>query len=468
MTTKAGSDCISCGVDAQLLQCATCKLRLKDKGSSVALCTKCAGDVPILSAFGTAVQSDSGTLFTCRSCVMFKERQQQELLFQKLKGPDPETILRMVAAKFPWSLVIAKAAPDEIMEGLQFLKRRLSGHRTIQALAESMATQNTQAALMLQQMAQSSKPNIDDSSLSNKVLRTFVKNQCPSIKYKSLLLPPHGSIYKAVRHFQDMLKVEDPLVVALAQERLLLCEWMELQFRPVCSDKNKKRLDPPEMPFQALNILRLTFKSLSNKVKTAALRDEDANLMIKFAYAEHFEWANSLAIMSTANLVTSSLPGPSNPFNSKGKGGKEFSKDPSKDYKGGKQLALTYNPEPFRSGDGQGPSKHRRTDSAFTNIQVGSQSISIPSEFKDEFDKIARSSRAPYDVSGPNCVLWQRQLDPLWRVACRNCWAAGQGFKEHTLGQCSQMGNKCFLMCPKCKQGKHWASTCNKSPAVAP
>ena len=38
-------------------------------------------------------------------------------------------------------------------------------------------------------------------------------------------------------------------------------------------------------------MLRLTFKSLSNKVKHVAMRDEDANMVIKAWYSEHFDWA---------------------------------------------------------------------------------------------------------------------------------------------------------------------------------
>ena len=112
-------------------------------------------------------------------------------------------------------------------------------------------------------------------------LRTFVTNQCPVVKHKTLLEPLGGSIYKATRHFQDILKVEDVLVVALVQHRLFRCEWAESNFRPQANGKQKKSGDFPEVPDMALQILRLTFKSLSNKVKNAAMPDEEANLMVK-------------------------------------------------------------------------------------------------------------------------------------------------------------------------------------------
>ena len=88
----------------------------------------------------------------------------------------------------------------------------------MQALAESLAHNNAQAAMLMQPLGHNLKDGKEDDSMTTRVLRTFVKNQCPPIKYKSLLLPPTGSIYKTTRHFQDMLKVEDKLVVALAKD----------------------------------------------------------------------------------------------------------------------------------------------------------------------------------------------------------------------------------------------------------
>ena len=63
-----------------------------------------------------------------------------------------------------------------------------------------------------------------DDSMSTKVLRTFVKNQCPAVKYKSLLHPPHGSIYKAARHFQDMCEWHHRLIWD-DTKTLLLPRW---------------------------------------------------------------------------------------------------------------------------------------------------------------------------------------------------------------------------------------------------
>ena len=102
-----------------------------------------------------------------------------------------------------------------------------------------------------------------------------------------------------------MLKVEDKLVVALAKERIFLCEWVETQFRPQPTEKQRKKGEFPEVPEQALKLLRLTFKSLSNSIKNSAMRDEDSNLMVKAWYSEHFDWANAMTtIQSPTSLVT--------------------------------------------------------------------------------------------------------------------------------------------------------------------
>ena len=201
--TKAASDCASCGQADNLKSCSVCEQRLKQKGTANALCETCLSNEQSLNFFGIVIKKDDTTEYRCRPCVAFLERKEQEQIFQKLKGPDPEQILRTVTKKYPWALTIAKASPEEHLDALQFLKRKLSGHRTVHALAESLANNNAQAALLIQQLGKGLSEASQDDSMVTRVLRTFVKNQCPAIKYKSLLHPPGGSIYKATRHFQD-------------------------------------------------------------------------------------------------------------------------------------------------------------------------------------------------------------------------------------------------------------------------
>ena len=203
MPCELSKSCAACGVGAELLQCDTCKARLKDKGISQALCKKCHDDPEELVMFGKSITSG----FLCNPCSKFLVRAEQEKLFAKLKEPSSEQVLRTVSSKYPWALTIAQASPDELLEALQFCKRKLSGHRTVAALADSLANNNSHAALLLQNLGGVASTQ---DTLTSKALRTFVKNQCPSIKYKALLLPPQGSIHKATRHIQEMLRVGRP------------------------------------------------------------------------------------------------------------------------------------------------------------------------------------------------------------------------------------------------------------------
>ena len=409
-----------------------------DKGTASAMCQTCLGIPSTWSIFGKQISKDSNVEYQCRACVLFLERKEQEQLFQKLKGPDPETILRTVADKFPWAFEIAKASPEEQLDALQFLKRKLSGHRTVQALAESLANNNAQAALLIQQLGQNLKDAKTEDTMTTRVLRSFVKNQCPVVKYKTLLLPPGGSLYKATRHFQDMLKVEDKLVVALAKERLFLLEWAEAHFRPQHSEKQKKKGEFPEVPEAALKIVRLTFKSLSNKVKNAAMRDDDANLMVKAWYAEHFDWATTWASISTAEKQA--LLGPTAFHNSTTNGGRAGQKRPGEESRMAQQPATkTFRPD-------------------FVQGSVGNKQVSVEKELER---LLATAPREPGSEYTADMYKNHRaSAQSLFAIACRNCFAAGKGLQQHSFADCKKAGNKCVLLCPKCKKDKHWIYDC--------
>ena len=92
--------CMACGKADGLQHCATCKLRMKDMGVGQALCTPCFQDADTRSMFASNPKAGEAT-FTCKPCSKFLERQQQETLFQELRGPSSEKILRTVADKFP-------------------------------------------------------------------------------------------------------------------------------------------------------------------------------------------------------------------------------------------------------------------------------------------------------------------------------------------------------------------------------
>jgi hypothetical protein len=443
MPCEISKHCMSCGGGETLHQCATCKDRLKNTGCGQALCEACIKKPDDLGMFG-AIPQDADIGFVCCACIKHLERLEQEKLFQQLKGPSSEKILRTVSERFPWALSIAQASPEELLDALQFCKRKLSGHRTVAALAESLANSNSHAALLIQQMGQNlagaAQPN---ASLASRALRTFVKNQCPSIKYKTLLLPPNGSIHKATRHFQDMLKVEDPLVVALAQERLFLCEWAESAYRPVTSEKQRRKGEFPEVPEFALHILRGTLKSLSVKIKSGAAKDQEADMMVKAWYADHISWATTWAMMErsapTPQLAITAYGEPRQPTlpahtpKGFGKKGKDQGKNPN------------WIPKPDKRETLEPPAKHPRTlEPAFGQPSFDSLLTGTPS--LDSVDKMYK--------------LYKDQTRQFFLENCRNCFLAGKGQVKHNLYQCQQMGNECLLRCVKCKLGNHWASQC--------
>ena len=73
---------------------------MNDKGTASALCGNCLNAPSICGLFGKKLTQATETTYQCRACSGFLQRKEQEQLFQKLKGPEPEKILQMVASKF--------------------------------------------------------------------------------------------------------------------------------------------------------------------------------------------------------------------------------------------------------------------------------------------------------------------------------------------------------------------------------
>ena len=436
MPCELSKSCLSCGGDDNLQQCGTCKERLKDIGVCQALCQKCLDTTDELIMYDK--KDDAG--FICNPCVKYHQRKEQEEFFQTLEGPTSEKIIRTVSSKFPWALSIAQASPDELLDALQFCKRKLSGHRTVAALADNLANSNSHAALLIQNLggnlAAGTSPN---ATLASRTLRTFVKNQCLSIKYKTLLLPPHGSIHKATRHFQEMLKVEDPLVVALAQERIFLCEWAESNFRPTISEKQRRKGDTPETPEFALRILRCIFKSLSSKIKNAASKDEDTDIMIKAWYADHITWATTWAAMDKPAASTML------PFSANGE-----SRQQEQFPKGGGKR--------HKAKDG---GKGSKTDVASAEPPTKTPRLDRGASFGQfSFDELLNTKTPGQDIVAKMFQLYPDKAKEFWKENCRNCLIAGKGLVKHTFYECQKLGNPCVMRCVKCRQGNHWASEC--------
>ena len=123
----------------------------------------------------------------------------------------------------------------------------------------------------------------------------FVASKCPSVKYKDLLLPERGgSLEKARRHLQEQMGNPDKVVAALAAERDFLCEYVEKQVTPPQKKGSKHSLAALEIPAHGLVWLRFIFKSLSQRIKRAAARNDAANLLVKCWYSDHLMVAHSM------------------------------------------------------------------------------------------------------------------------------------------------------------------------------
>jgi hypothetical protein len=292
MAVKPGVSCQACGAEEALSQCMSCKSRLS-RGFQIAVCSDCKTDSRKLEAIGRfkGGSSTEEAQLHCNMCITHERQQEEERLIQAVGGPSPNELLRTIAGKMPWYLVIAKATPEEKLAAHQKLKRRLDFSSTERELFASLETESPQAAMaafVVQQAASSG-----NNAAAARLVDSFVHSKVPSIKYKDLLFPPTGSFDKGRRHFVEMMKSADPLVAAMAAERDFLCNFFEGQ----CSPPHKKatRYSPVQMdvPHHAVQWLHGALKSLSQQYKKAAARQEAELMLIRTHYATHLMVAHS-------------------------------------------------------------------------------------------------------------------------------------------------------------------------------
>ena len=247
-----------------------------------------------------------------------------------------------------------------------------------------------------------------------------------------------------------MLKVEDPLVVALAQERIFLCEWAESTFRPVLSEKQRKQGEFPEVPEFALRILRCTLKSLSVKIKNAAAKNQEAELMIKAWYADHINWATTWAMMEASSITGPTMV--SQPFSHQ-----LLAIAPPN---GPRQLLQSQPKGSGKNGKDKDFAKSKRPDQVNEGPTFKAPRLDLPSNGKPTFDEVLNSKDNKADISIKLLKLYPEESRTFWREYCRNCFISGQGLIKHSLSDCQKLGNRCLLRCAKCKAGNHWMSEC--------
>ena len=452
MSTAESTACIVCGSKQGLTQCNNCAVRLNNTGFSVAVCAVCVADDVMLVAAGKMLKDDiqGSAIFRCNPCWHAEKRQKQEALLKAVGGSTPTDILRSVAATAPWFLVLKQASSDELLTALMKVKRRMDFTSTAQELADSLAANDAMAAVLVHTAAISSA-----ESLTRKAMDAFVSSKCPSIKYKDLLLPSRGgSLDKAKRHFSELARAKDPIVAALASERDFLCDYIEKQVTPAPKRHQRNSvsaLDPPE---HVLVWLRYLFKSLSQRIKKAAARDEGATLLVKAWYSDHLtlsqsmmhaHYANQRSNMSSSSGLVrapqvASAPRPVNPRERAPPPTESASKRQRQNNtpkgKGMGKALPRYQPLPAAEDDGWTP------------------------QLRKLFVKPANADQANQILF--EAVMIDRQgVWKIFRKHCRNCWAAGRGWIEHKLGECRKAGNVCIIDCFKCGPNKrHWLEDC--------
>ena len=466
MPASQSKTCANCGGEADLLFCSSCSTRMGDKGTIAALCSTCAKDEMAVEAVGKLLSSSSSgssaTAWECRPCSIYIKRKNDEELVRAVGGPTPLEVLKSVAATAPWFIILQRASAEEKLTALNRLKRRTDFQATAAELADGLASRDVMPALLLQQMAGSSA-----NPLAQKALETYVTAKCPSVKYKQLLLAEFGgSIDKARRHFTDQASNPDMVVSALAKERLFLCDWIEKRNTPSQKRGSRLALGIPDAPYEATVWLRCLFRSMSLQIKSAAARNEEANMLVRMWYMDHLVVAHNMMYNMMVRSAASAAQMASPPVHAQ-------------------RLALPAPHVPASQVAPEPSSKRRRGGSSKGSKGAGKSALA-PSSLsrKAEYGDIMPSSANDYskvpgvlkDIIRPhlnptqaNAALHKAMkvdrdaLYALFKHSCRNCWTGGRGFVVHTLQVCKQ-SNPCTLECPACKSGQyHWAEQCPKN-----
>ena len=252
---------------------------------------------------------------------------------------------------------------------------------------------------------------------------------------------------KARRHFTDQSVNPDPLVAALAMERLFLCNWVEKQCTPVPKRGAKYALGVPEAPYEATEWLRCIFRSLSLRIKSVAARDTAANILVKTWYMDHLAVAHN---MMSARVVQSAAAALHAPVQS--------SVAVHVDQPMPKRAKIDKTPA---KGKGKGGNTTRKPEE--WNAPQGTMDFKkLPAVLKQHLKpnlSVIQANAALKEAA----VHHKNELYSVFRIYCRNCWAGGRGWISHSLSTCRQSGSACSLECPKCGSGQfHWAESCNK------
>ena len=223
-----------------------------------------------------------------------------------------------------------------------------------------------------------------------------------SAKYKDMLCPSRGgSIERALTHFRTFEGHPDPLVRALASERLFILKELIRQFMP--SAHKSSSSGPRTLPNHALETARLLLRRLSRDIKDAAAAPCESAAL----FSEHY-----------GHLLTSTC------------------------------VDMLSNVDPAPASSAPGASNKRPAPATSTSAKKSAlappfECVDVPASVEEARDILARGRGATLGF-------------------CRNCFLLLKGKVVHTLSECAALGNECVVSCqnPKCKRAKHWRSAC--------
>ena len=200
----------------------------------------------------------------------------------------------------------------------------------------------------------------------------------------------------------------------------------------------------------ALQILRSTFKSLSNNIKSAAGKNVEAELLIKSFYAEHLVWGTNWALMAVPPAPAKSTQ--SFTFQQPS----QYASEPSQS----SVLAIADTPKGKGKSQKDGKSKQSRGDITLELPSTKKPKLEPSPANMQQMMKLLQSSGDKNNLVKQSYDRFRTEAGVFWSEHCRNCFVGNKGFVKHTLFECQKARNICNLPCSKCRQGVHWANEC--------
>ena len=419
--------CIKCITRDALIPCASCIGRLPDDMPATSICSDCAKDPLACSTFGSVDSAATPPAYTCTSCARAQAILTSKDAVSTFVAPSPEKFLSMASVFTPWLFVIMKASTEAKRTALSILKRENLDTET--AVASALAGDISRSHAITKLLAQQTDSTLDSrvKSLGKNALEMFARQHMPHIKFKDLLTPSRGgSVERSLTHFRTFESHVDPLVRALAAERVFILKEVIKAYIPTTS---RKTTAPRYLSVEALSLTLCMFRRLSREIKDAASAPSESGAIFQEQYG-HLMMTSSVDVMALAQIGSSASRHPASPPASQQASSSSQLPSPSPTKPPKRQL-----PQP------RADPKNKRVKQA--QPEAPYDCIATPTT-RDEARRII--SQAPKGPLG----------------FCRNCYLLLKGKIQHTLPECAAAGNECVIPCflPACGGSCHFKKDC--------